>query len=552
MDEERSVEDLEDEEYEDLDKMDEFSLEMEVMSDLEGLEELPDDQNAGLAESDVIITYGDKIIDETKELEKKFEALLAKVREGNISDALNEAANLLNEGRRLDAHYITSKIASLIASLLTSQSKHKDATEYFLLSVSEARKSEDKKLHLLSLSRFGDNLIHFDFKDAAVVFNQARELAEELGEDEYYAENSYSLANCMFKSEIDNAYNLYTESLAYFEKTDDKKSQGLIKYRIGLINYIKEDYQTAFQNLSDARKLLQEFSDLPEIKEIEKAIKQVLVILKQGLATTYFLNLPKIEPLVDTPGTKKIFEIYTSTGITDIVRRIKKDQLKYVTKDLVEVDVAKSLLDIEKLSMLNEFELLENSKHYESIGDYYQKELNYGNAFYNYLGSQILALQGKNDKRYEKLEKKLEKYIQFLTQQEEDASFYYNVQIYMHYQLAIGAIPNNVKAAQKQASRGIELASKRNNPYFEGLIKEITADIKAMNDTNKALTDYQAIISIFEELNNQFDSMRIYEKIGNILIATQTDKGKEYFTKAIEIAKELEDQEMIQNLESKL
>jgi tetratricopeptide (TPR) repeat protein len=552
MDEERSVDDLEEEEYEDLDKMDEFSLEMEVMTDLEGLEELPEDQETGLAESDVIITYGDKVVDETKELEKKFEALLIKVREGNISESLNIASNLLNEGRRLDAHYITSKISSLIASLLTSQSKHKDATEYFLLSVSEARKSEDKKLHLLSLSRFGDNLVHFDFKDAAVVYNQARELAEELGEDEYYAENSYSLANCMFKSEIDNALNLYTDSLAYFVNTDDLKSQGLIKYRIGLINYIKGDYQSAFQNLSEARKLLKNFSDLPEFEETTKALRIVMILLKQGLSTTYFLNLPKLEPLVDTPGTKKIFEIYTSTGITDIVRRIKKEQLQFVSKDLVEIDVSKPLLDMEKLSMFNEFELLENSKHYESIGDFYQKELNYGNAFYNYLGSQILALHGKNDKRFDKLEKKLEKYVQFLTQQEEDASFFYNVQIYMHYQLAMGSIPNNLKAAQKHASKGIELASKRNNPYYEGLLKEILADIKAMKDSNKALADYQAVVSVFEELNNLYDSMRIFDKIGDILITTQTDKGKEYFTKALEIAKEIEDQEMIVNLESKL
>jgi len=552
MDEERSVEDLEDEEYEDLDKMDEFSLDMEVMSDLEGLEELPDDQNAGLAESDIIITYGDKIVDETKELEKKFETLLAKVREGNISDAINEAANLLNEGRRLDAHYITSKIASLIASLLTSQGKHKDATEYYLLSVSEARKSDDKKLHLLSLSKFGENLVYFDFKDAAVVFNQAREIAEELGEDEYYAENSYSLANCMFKTEMDNAYNLYAESLSYFEKTEDLKYQGLIKYRLGLVNYVKEDYQTAFQNLSDARRLLRGFTDLEEIEETEKALKTVLVSLKQGFAATYFINLPKIEPLVDTPGTKKIFEIYTSTGITDIIRRIKKEQLQYVTKDLIEINISKPLLDIEKLSMLNEYELIENSKHYETIGDYYQKELNYGNAFYNYLGSQILALQGKNVKRFDKLEKKLEKYVQFLTQQEEDASFFYNVQIYMNYQLAMGAIPNNIKAAQKHASKGIDLASKRNNPYYEGLIKEILADIKAMKDSNKALADYQAVVSIFEELNNQFDSMRIYDKIGSILISSQTDKGKEYLSKALGIAKELEDQDKIQNLESKL
>ncbi len=119
MDEERSVKDSEEEEYEDLDKMEEFSLDMEVVTDLEGLEELPEDQDVGLAQSDVIITYGDKIVDETKELEKKFDTLIAQIRDGEITDSLNEAVNLLNEGRRLEAHYVTSKIASLIASLLS-------------------------------------------------------------------------------------------------------------------------------------------------------------------------------------------------------------------------------------------------------------------------------------------------------------------------------------------------------------------------------------------------------------------------------------------------
>ncbi|MCE7747013.1 MAG: hypothetical protein GPJ51_01345 [Candidatus Heimdallarchaeota archaeon] len=553
MDEERSVKDLEEEEeYEDLDKMEEFSLDMEVVSDLEGLEELPEDQDVGLAQSDVIITYGDKIVDETKELEKKFDTLIAQIRDGETTDALNEAANLLNEGRRLEAHYVTSKIASLIASLITAQGKHKDATEYYLMSVSEARKSEDKKLHLLSLSKFGENLIHFDLKDAAVVFSQAREIAEELGEDEYFAENSFALANCMFKTEMDHAYDLYIESLSYYERSEDTKSKGVIKYRLGLINYIRKEYQTAFQNLSDARALLADYSELPEKEEVEKSLKIIRTLLKQGHSLNYFLSLPKIEPLTDSPETKKIFEIYTATGITDIVRRIKKEQLQYVTRDLIEINATKPLLDIQKVSKMDEYELIENSKQYESIGDSYQKELNYGNAFYNFLGSRILALQSKSDKRAEKLEKKLEKYIQFLTQQEEDASFFYNIQIYMFYQLAMGTVENKPKISQKIANKGLELSSKRNNPYYEGLTKEIIADIKAAKDGNKAITDYQAVVAIFEGLDNQLDSMRIYEKIGSILISSQMDKGKEYLMKALEIAKELEDQNTVQRLESKL
>lgn len=552
MDEERSVKDLEEEEYEDLDKMEEFSLDMEVVSDLEGLEDLPEDQDVGLAQSDVIITYGDKIVDETKELEKKFDTLIAQIRDGDITDALHEAANLLNEGRRLEAHYVTSKIASLIASLLTAQGKHKDSTEYYLMSVSEARKSEDKKLHLLSLSKFGENLVHFDLKDAAVVFSQAREIAEELGEDEYYAENSFALANCMFKTEMDHAYNLYIESLSHFENSEDTKSKGIIKYRLGLINYIREEYQTAFQNLSDARALLTDYSELPEKEEVEKSLKIIRTLLKQGHSLNYFLSLPKIEPLTDSPETKKIFEIYTATGITDIVRRIKKEQLQYVTRDLIEINATKPLLDIEKVSKMDEYELIETSKQYESIGDSYQKELNYGNAFYNYIGSRMLALQSKSDKRAEKLEKKLEKYIQFLTQQEEDASFFYNIQIYMFYQLALGTAEKKPKVSQKIANKGSELSSKRNNPYYEGLTKEIIADIKAAKDGNKAITDYQSIVAIFEGLDNQVDSMRIYEKIGAILISSQMDKGREYLMKALEIAKELEDQNIVQRLESKL
>ncbi len=552
MDEERSIEDLEEEELEDLDSMEEFALEMEEISDIEGLEDIPENEQVGLSQSDMIITYEDKVVDETEELEKKYNQLLEEVKEGEIRSVIEKASNLINEGKRLDAHYLTAKISSLIATLLTSEQKHQEATEYYLLAVSEARRSEDKKLHLLSLSAFGRNLKNFDLKDAAVVFNQARDLANELGEKDYYAENSIDLAHCFFETEKEQAYSLYEENIGFFEDISDKKAVGIIKYRMGLVNIVQRDFSGAFTNLMDAKNNLQAIQNIDEFEDILAALEYVRELIKKGHALSYSLNIPIPEPIEDTVGTKKVFEIYASTGIVDITRRIEKKQLKLISSEMSEINTTEHIFDENKISKLNDTDLLEYSKLYEEIGDLYSKEDKENNSFYNYLGSQLLALQTGNMKRAEKLDKKVERLILALKDQDEDPTLQYDLMMYQHYQLAFGMRDRNPKLSSSYAKKGIEIASKRNNPYYEGLLKEIVADVKSLKNQEKAFADYQAVISIFQELENYVSLMRVYEKIGNIFLFTQADKAKEYLSKALEIAKELEKTEIVTRLEGKL
>ena len=542
----------EEEEFEDLDEMDEFSLDMQEMSDIEGLEDIPEENQVGLPQSDMIITYGEKIVDETEELEKKFNQLIEEIKEGESYSAIQKASDLLTEGKRLDAHYLNAKISSLIASLLTAEQKHKDATEYYLLSVSESRKSEDKKLHLLSLSAFGGNLKHFDLKDAAVVFNQARELAYELGEKEYFAENSIELAHCLFSSDIVHAYSLYQENIEFFEKSSNYLTTGIVRYRIGLINITQNNFNLAFKNLEIAKKNLQRIQDIEEFKDVNIALDFVRDIIKKGKSLVYSLNLPNPEPFEETVGTKKVFEIYSSTGIIDILQRITKKQLKLISPKHLEIDVLEPIFDENRISRLNETDLFEFSKLYEEVGDIYLKETKPIIAFFNLLGSLLLALQLGNMKKAEKIDKKIDRIILDITTQEDDKTIENNLLMYKYYQLAFGLRERNPKLSQSYISQGIEIASKRNNPYFEGLFKEIQADVKSLRDQDKAFVDYQTVISLYQELDDFIDLMRVYEKVGNIYLFTQTDKAKEYLNKALEIANELGIEEIINRLKGKI
>ena len=553
MDEERGIEDIEEEEeYEDLDSMDEFQLEMEEVSDIEGLEEIPEDEEVGIAESDIIITYDEKIIDETEELEKNYNLLIEQVKSGDTHSAINRASELLNVGKRLDAHFLTAKISSLVATLLSSENKHSEATEYYLQSVSEARKSEDKKLHLLSLSAFGGNLKNFDLKDAAVVFNQARELARELDEKEYYAENSVELANCLFASDKEQTYALYAENIGFFEQLSDHKTAGLIRYRMGLINILRNDFKTATDNLIHAQTHLRNIPKLEETKEIAVAIKYSRHHLKKGNARLHSLRLPSPEPLEDTSGTKKIFEIYTSTGIVDILNRIEKQQLRLIQSEERTIDESEYICDENKIARLNDSDIAEYSKLYEEVGEIFQKEGKTKSAFYNYLGSQLLALHIDNIKRSDKLEKKLERCVERLTEREEDETLHHNLLMYKYRQFAYGLREKNQKLSTFYATKGLDIATKRNNPYYEGLFKEIIADVKSLKDANSAYTDYLSVVALCEELENEICLMRIYEKIGNVFLFTQTEKAKGYLGEALKIAKELEDNEAIARLEGKI
>lgn len=552
MDEEKSVEDLEEEEYEDLDDMDEFQLEMQEMSDIEGLEEIPEDEEVGIAESDIIITYDDKIVDETEELEKNYNALLEQVKAGEIVKVIERASELISVGKRLDAHSLTAKISSLIATLLTSEQKHKEATEYYLQAVSEARKSEDKKLHLLSLSAFGRNLTNFDLKDAAVVFNQARDLAQELDEKEYYAENSVELAHCLFESNKEQPYALYSENIAYFENLPDYKTAAEIRYRMGLINILNNNYTNALQNLEEAKRIVQNIPDHKDLENILEAVKYSRFNLKKGNAILHNLRLPEPEPLEESPGTKKIFEIYTSTGIVDIIKRIEKKQLKLIASSTRGIDETKLIFDESKLTRLNDSDILEYSKLYEEVGDIYTKEGKINSSFYNYLGSQVLALHIGNLKRSEKIEKKLEKVCQTIIESEKDDTLYYSIKMYEYFQLATGIREKDQKLSNSYANKGLEIALKRNNTFYEGIFKEIIADVKSLKDGDKAYTDYLAIIALCQELNNEVCLMRIYEKIGNVFLFTQTEKAKGYLGEALKIAQELEDESAVARLEGKL
>ncbi|MHA1224748.1 MAG: hypothetical protein ACTSP3_16135, partial [Candidatus Heimdallarchaeaceae archaeon] len=470
-----------DEEYEDLDELDTVPLQLEEFSDLEGLEDLPEDQEVGFTNKDVIVTYGDKIEDEKEELEKLFKEKVEQLKNAETEQILQEMTELLNTSKILEAYELTSKIASYIASLFTSQGLHSEATEYYLLSVSSARKSSNKKLHLASLTPFGLNLMHFEPQDASVVFSQAINLATELNDEEAYATNTIYFADSLPMNEINKKLTLYNEAKKYFSSVNNALQSGLIDFKLGELYYLQRDYKTSFVYLENAVKALKDSTDIELNKRVVKLFRANQKLLYSGYSLSFRLSLPPPEKIEESLHVKKIFQLIAETGTFDIVKNLR--MLKNVQEPGVDepFDNLKFIFDGFNYKILERDRLKEFSSTLEEIADLYLKNGSLANAFYNYLGSQILTTYIGEKKRGDKNEKKLLKTIELLGN-ERRGTIIDDLYLYYQFQLAWGIKDTNPKQATKYLENCIGLAQKKNNPLYEALCRELLAEIKGLSE----------------------------------------------------------------------
>ncbi|MCK5142001.1 MAG: hypothetical protein KAQ70_07395, partial [Candidatus Heimdallarchaeota archaeon] len=117
MSEEREPDKLEelDEEYEDLSDFEEVSIEIEEYDDMAGLEDIPEETIEQSSPKDIIITYGDKIEDEIKNLEDEFKRKLSELENADSSIIIREINEILNRSKMLEAHSLTAEISSYLA-----------------------------------------------------------------------------------------------------------------------------------------------------------------------------------------------------------------------------------------------------------------------------------------------------------------------------------------------------------------------------------------------------------------------------------------------------
>ncbi len=553
MSEEREPDELVnlDEEYEDLSDFEEVSIEVEEYDDMAGLEDMPEETVVQGSHKDIIITYGDKIEDEIKNLEEEFKRKLSELENADPTIIIREINDVLNRSKMLEAHSLTAEISSYLASLLESLDRHSEATEFCLQAVSESRKSEDDELRLKSLTSFGINLTYFDLKDASVVFSQAIELAEDLGNKKAIAVNTFYFANCQSETDLEQALSLYIDARKFFEETGENVWLGKIDFKLGKLQLENFQYQDALNILNSSKLYLKEHPRIRDEFKLDDVIERTNLLLLSGNTLKYRLKIPPPQIIEQTDQARKIYELLSEKSSFDIIKGLRNlHNVQVLTGDYV-FDSLKWILDGSEHEKFSDDELKYTSDLYEDIGNSFVKDNKEINAYFYYISAQILYILTQNSKKAEKLHKKLFKLIEDISE-EETTPQYFDQQIYMYYQLAYSNKSINPKEAQKCVNSGLELARKRDNPFYEGLFKEILGDIRKEKDLEKALVDYQSSITIYEALDGNIDLMRIYEKQGTEMLSTQTDKAKEILQKALEIAKKLRNEEVKIRIEGKL
>ncbi|MCK4972428.1 MAG: hypothetical protein KAS52_03850 [Candidatus Heimdallarchaeota archaeon] len=553
MSEERELDELEelDEEYEDLNDFEEVSIEIEEYDDMVGLEDIPEETIAQSSQKDIIITYGDKIEDEIKNLEDEFKRKLSELENADPSIKIREINEILNRSKMLEAHSLTAEISSYLASLLETLDRHSEATEFCLQAVSESRKSGDDELRLQSLTSFGINLTNFDFKDASVVFSQAIELAEDLGNKESIAVNTFYFANCQSESDREQALSLYIDARKFFEEKGENVWLGKIDYQLGMLQLESLQYQDALNILNSSKLYLKDHPNIRDEFKLDEVIERTTLLLFSGNTLKYRLKIPPPQIIEQSNNTRKIYELLSEKTSFDVIRGLRSlYHVQVLTGDYV-FDSLKGILEGSEHEKFSDDELKYTSDLYEEIGNLFLKDNQQINAYFYYISSQILYILTRNSKRAEKIQKKLLKLIEDISEGENTPQ-YFDQKIYMYYQFAYANKSINPKEAQKCINSGVELARKRDNPFYEGLFKEILGDIRKEKDLEKALVEYQASITIYEALDGNIDLMRIYEKLGTEMLSTQTDKAKEILRKALEIAKKIKNEEVTVRIEGKL
>jgi hypothetical protein len=553
MSEKRELDELEDldEEYEDLSDFEEVSIEIEEYDDIAGLEDMPEETVVQGSQKDIIITYGDKIEDEIKNLEEEFKRKLSELENADPTIIIREINDVLTRSKMLEAHSLTAEISSYLASLLGTLDRHSEATEFCLQAVSESRKSEDDELRLKSLTSFGINLTYFDLKDASVVFSQAIELAEDLGNKKAIAVNTFYFANCQSETNIEQALSLYIDARKFFEETGENVWLGKIDFKLGKLQLENSQYQDALNILNSSKLYLKEHPRIRDEFKLDDVIERTNLLLLSGNTLKYRLKMPPPQIIEQTDQARKIYELLSEKSSFDIIKGLRNlHNVQVLTGDYV-FDNLKWILDGSDHEKFSDDELKYTSDLYEDIGNLFVKDNKEINAYFYYISAQILYILTQNSKKAEKLHKKLLKLIEDISE-EETTPQYFDQQIYMYYQIAYSNKSINPKEAKKCVNSGLELARKRDNPFYEGLFKEIQGDIRKEKDLEKALVDYQSSITIYEALDGNIDLMRIYEKQGTEMLSTQTDKAKEILRKALEIAKKLRNEEIKIRIEGKL
>ena len=187
---------------------------------------------------------------------------------------------------------------------------------------------------------------------------------------------------------------------------------------------------------------------------------------------------------------------------------------------------------------------------YEDIGDLFVKDNSPANAFYNYLAAQILAIQLKDSKKVEKINKKITKTIEDIVDDRDNQIS--DFILYINYQVALGTVSSNLKQARQYANETIDLAKKKDNPLYEALAKEILAELEIEKSTEKAIVHYESAISIYESIEDSVDLLRVLENFGNFVLPILNDKGREVLNRALELATLLEKDAVIDRIKQKL
>jgi len=551
--EERELEELEelDEEYEDLTDFEEVSIEVEEYEDMAGLEDIPEEAVVQSSQKDIIITYGNKIEDEIKNLEEEFKRKLSELENADSSILIREINEILNKSKMLEAHSLTAEISSHLAGILETLDRYNEATEFCLQAVSESRKSGDDELRLKSLTSFGINLTNFDLKDASVVFSQAIELAEEMGNDKSKSINTFYFAKCQSETNREQALSLYIDTRKFFEENGENLWLGRIDYNLGMLNLENFQYQEALNMFNSSKLYLKEFPKIVDEFTLDEVIERTTLLLFSGTTLKYRLKIPPPQIIEQSDHTRKIYELLSEKSSFDVIKGLRTlHNVQVLTGDFA-FDSLKGILDPSIFEKYSDDELRYTSDLYEDIGDLFLKDDKQINAYFYFISAQILYVLTQNSKKQDKLQKKLLKLIEDISDGETTIQFF-DQKIYMYYQLAYANKSINPKEAQKCLDSGLELARKRDNPFYEGLFKEILGDIKKEKDLEKALVEYQASITIYEALDGYVDLMRIYEKQGTEMFSTQTDKAKVILRKALEIAKKIRNNDVKTRIESKI
>ena len=367
-------------------------MEIEEYSDLAGLEDIQEDQIVESSDKDIIITYGDKVEEEIEKLKERFEGKKKELENTGPEIAIRHFAEILDASRILEAREMTAEIAYYIASLYSDHADFKEATEYYLMAVSEARKSGNKELHLDYLTPFGINLMNFDFKDASVVFGQAVKLAEELGNRDSYAKNTVYFADCLSLDDMKQAISLYTEGKNYFKSKNDWHWVGNIDFRMGNLYLKARNYVQAHEFLESARVVLSDYPDVLEGLQLPKYLNIAKQLLYSGHSLKSRLHLPPPEPVTSTENVKKIYELLSEKSSFDIIKGLKNTKFVQEPIEGEYYDTIKGIFSDSNVLKMSSDDVKREVSLYEDIGDLFSKDNSPANAFYNYLAAQILDL----------------------------------------------------------------------------------------------------------------------------------------------------------------